>query len=94
MGIRNPNSKSEQNENMKSSYSYTIQNNITNSWKKIIGNELERYFFYQDIRDFLLSSGLKNHREHRVHREKRQRSVLSVYSVVDFPSMNHFSRIK
>ncbi len=37
----------------------------------------------QGNRDFLLSSGLKNHREHRVHREKRHRSVLSVYSVVD-----------
>ncbi|MDO8728012.1 MAG: hypothetical protein Q7J35_18320 [Candidatus Methanoperedens sp.] len=40
---------SAQNENMKSSYSYTIQNNITNTWRKIIGNEPERYFFYQDI---------------------------------------------
>jgi transposase len=40
---------SDQNENMKNSYSYTIQNNITNSWKRIIGNEPERYFFYQDI---------------------------------------------
>jgi hypothetical protein len=36
-----------------------------------------------ECRDFLLSSGLKNHREHRGHREKRHRSVLSVYSVVD-----------
>jgi hypothetical protein len=35
------------------------------------------------FRDFLLSSGLKNHREHRVHREKLFRSVLSVYSVVE-----------
>jgi hypothetical protein len=34
-------------------------------------------------RDFLLSSGLKNHRGHRGHREKRLRSVLFVYSVVD-----------
>jgi hypothetical protein len=34
-------------------------------------------------RDFLLSSGLKNHREHREHREKLHRSVLSVYSVVE-----------
>jgi len=40
---------STQNENMKSSYSYTIQNNITNAWRKIIGNDPERYFFYQDI---------------------------------------------
>src|SRR5659263_602829 len=40
---------STQNENLKSSYSYIIQNNITNSWKKILGNEPERYFFYQDI---------------------------------------------
>jgi transposase len=40
---------SDQNENMKNSYSYTIQNNITNSWKRIIGNEPKRYFFYQDI---------------------------------------------
>jgi transposase len=40
---------SAQNENMKSSYSYIIQNNITNAWRKIIGNEPERYFFYQDI---------------------------------------------
>src|SRR4030066_583635 len=37
---------SAQNENMKSSYSYIIQNNITNSWKKILGNEPDRYFFY------------------------------------------------
>jgi hypothetical protein len=35
------------------------------------------------LRYFLLSSGLKNHREHRVHREKLHRSVLSVYSVVE-----------
>ena len=40
---------SADNENIKSSYSYTIQNNITNAWRKIIGNEPERYFFYQDI---------------------------------------------
>jgi len=40
---------SAQNENLKSSYSYIIQNNITNAWRKIIGNEPERYFFYQDI---------------------------------------------
>src|SRR3989304_4158992 len=40
---------SSQNENMKSSYSYTIQNNITNAWRKIIGNEPEKDFFYQDI---------------------------------------------
>jgi hypothetical protein len=36
-----------------------------------------------NLREFLLSSGLKNHREHRVHREKLHRSVLSVYSVVE-----------
>jgi transposase len=40
---------SAQNENLNSSYSYIIQNNITNAWRKIIGNEPERYFFYQDI---------------------------------------------
>ena len=40
---------SDQKGNMKSSYSYIIQNNITNSWRKIISNEPERYFFYQDI---------------------------------------------
>lgn len=40
---------SKQNENMKSSYSYPIQNNITNAWRKIVGSEPERYFFYQDI---------------------------------------------
>ena len=40
---------SADNENMKSSYSYIIQNNITNAWRKIIGSEPERYFFYQDI---------------------------------------------
>jgi len=39
--------------------------------------------FVLSSRDFLLSSGLKNHREHRGHREKWHRSVLSVYSVVD-----------
>ncbi len=36
-------------ENIKSSCSYIIQNNITNTWRKIIGSEPERYFFYQDI---------------------------------------------
>ncbi len=36
-------------EKMKTSYSYIIQNNITNTWKKIINDEPERYFFYQDI---------------------------------------------
>ena len=36
-----------------------------------------------ELRDLLLCSNLKNHREHRVHREKLHRSVLSVYSVVE-----------
>ena len=36
-----------------------------------------------ELRDFLLCSNLKNHRERRVHREKLHRSVLSVYSVVE-----------
>ena len=40
---------SNQSESMKSSYSYPIQNNITNAWRKIVGSEPERYFFYQDI---------------------------------------------
>ena len=31
------------------SYSNTIQSNLTNAWKKIIGKELERYLFFQDI---------------------------------------------
>ncbi len=34
---------------------------------------------------FLLSSGLKNHREHRGHREKQQISMLSVSSGIDYP---------
>jgi len=38
---------------------------------------------FSNLRDFLLSSGLKNHRVHRGHREKLHRSVLSVYSVVE-----------
>ncbi len=44
--------------------------------------------------DFLLFSGLKNHREHRGHREKWQRSVLSVSSVVDYPYMDSFTQKK
>jgi transposase len=38
-----------ENSNLKTSYSYIIQNNITNAWRKIIGNEPERFFFFQDI---------------------------------------------
>jgi hypothetical protein len=34
---------------LNTSYSYSIQNNITNAWRKIIVNEPERYFFFQDI---------------------------------------------
>ena len=34
-------------------------------------------------RDFLLSTGVNNHREHRGHREKRHSFMISVYSVVD-----------
>jgi len=33
----------------KASYSLSIQNNITQTWRKIIGNEPEKFFFYQDI---------------------------------------------
>ena len=48
----------------------------------------------QKIRDFLLSSGLRNHREHRVHREKGQSSVFSVDSVVDLPRNETFLQNK
>lgn len=30
-------------------YSYSIQNNLANGWREIIGNEPEQFFFYQDI---------------------------------------------
>jgi transposase len=40
---------SNENETVKTSYSFIIQNNIANTWKKIIGYEPERYIFYQDI---------------------------------------------
>ena len=43
------------------------------------------------MRDFLLSSGLENHREHRVHREKRQSSV---YSVVDYLCLDSLNQDK
>ena len=44
----------------------------------------------KDFGDFLLTSGLKNHRNHGGHRDKRLRSVLSVNSVVDFPCDDQF----
>jgi len=31
------------------SYSNSIQNNLTNAWRKVIGKEPERYLFFQDI---------------------------------------------
>jgi hypothetical protein len=40
---------SHENSNLNTSYSYNIQNNITNAWRRIIGNEHERFFFFQDI---------------------------------------------
>lgn len=40
---------SKVNGNLKTSYSFGIQNNITKTWRKIIGNEPEQFFFYQDI---------------------------------------------
>jgi transposase len=40
---------SHENPNLNTSYSYSIQNNITHAWRKIIGNEPERFFFFQDI---------------------------------------------
>ena len=47
---------SAQNENMKSSYSYIIQNNIINAWRKRIGNELREILFlsgyYQDTMEW------------------------------------------
>ena len=45
-------------------------------------------------RDFLLSTGVNNHREHRGHREKRHISVLSVYSVVEKLCNNYFFQEK
>ncbi len=45
-------------------------------------------------RDFLLSSGQKNHGEHRGHREKRQLSVLSASSVVDYSYADSFTQKK
>jgi len=48
--------------------------------------------FIEILRDFLLSSDLKNHRGHRVHREKLHRSVLSECSVVEKLCSNFFSR--
>ena len=38
-----------ENSTLKTSYSYSIQNNIANAWRRIIGNEPERFFFFQDI---------------------------------------------
>lgn len=40
---------SRDNGTIKTSYSLSIQNNITKTWRKIIGNEPEKFFFYQDI---------------------------------------------
>lgn len=40
---------SRDNGNIKASYSFSIQNNITKTWRKIIGNEPEQFFFYHDI---------------------------------------------
>ena len=31
------------------SCSFSIQNNLSKSWRKVIGNEPEKYFFYQDV---------------------------------------------
>src|SRR5665648_118702 len=55
-----------------------------NQYPKLSGNAATA----PDTRDFLLSSGLKNHREHRGHREKRDSSVLSVSSVAEKPGTN------
>lgn len=40
---------SNENETIKTSYLFIIQNNIAETWKKIIGYEPERFIFYQDI---------------------------------------------
>lgn len=40
---------SHDNGTLKATSSFIIQNNITNTWRRIIGNEPEKYFFYQDI---------------------------------------------
>jgi hypothetical protein len=40
---------SNDNGTIRASYSFSIQNNITKTWRKIIGNEPERFFFYQDV---------------------------------------------
>ncbi len=53
-----------------------------NSKYKIIYSRISIIKCYY-LGDFLLSSGLKNHRDHRGHRDKLHRSVLSVYSVVE-----------
>ena len=40
---------SNENGTLNSSFSFSIQNNITCKWRKLIGNEPEKFFFYQDI---------------------------------------------
>jgi transposase len=40
---------SNENGTLNSSFSFSIQNNIASKWRKIIGNEPEKFFFYQDI---------------------------------------------
>ncbi|MBE0524338.1 MAG: hypothetical protein IBX40_08420 [Methanosarcinales archaeon] len=40
---------SHDNGTLKTTSSFIIQNNITNTWRRIIENEPEKYFFYQDI---------------------------------------------
>ena len=40
---------SGESENLKLSHSYKIQNNLTNAWRKIIGNEPEKFLFFQDV---------------------------------------------
>lgn len=40
---------SNRNDDVINSYTYTIQNRLSNAWKEVIGNEPERYFFFHDI---------------------------------------------
>lgn len=40
---------SDKGGDVEQSYSYIIQNELTRSWKRVIGNEPERYFFFQDV---------------------------------------------
>jgi len=40
---------SDRRADVEHSYSYIIQNELTRAWKKVIGTERGRYFFFQDV---------------------------------------------